>query len=91
MTTEAYDSAPDCDICQGKGYVEVLGMLDKEVFPCWVCKRKGVVDHVQVQDAASVRRSIDAATTLATERDRPKTKGDRLAFAIQHATDGQCP
>jgi hypothetical protein len=85
-----YDSRPSCTACEGRGEVFVTGMMSTESVPCWMCRGKGVLIDATVH-GQEIRESIATATAFATERDRPKTRGDRLAFAIQHATDGVCP
>lgn len=90
MTEDEYASQSDCDMCHGAGYTYVTGMLAQEMVPCWMCNTKGKQVDAEVR-GEEIRGAISAATAVARERDRPKNKGDRLAFAIQHATDGVCP
>jgi hypothetical protein len=81
---------PQCPNCKGEGYLRTRGMLDFDEFKCWMCKGTGKEINAAIQ-AEKLARVLDAATAVATERDRPKTSGERLAYAIKHSTDGVCP
>lgn len=97
------DSRPECPFCEGMSVLffadEIRispadldkydeGMLRK--VPCWMCNQRGVQPNAAVQ-AEELNAKLDRGYEAAAKRTALVTSTDRLAFAIQHTTDGQCP